>query len=769
MQWAKLFLAISLLLSSGLASAIESIEIKLDSAWLTDNTGITGKGIQLSLGLGTDKLNLVGEAEVLQLPAPYGDIKNVQLRCSNVSFYSENFSCQQGQLKFTHAEFGKQNLQFSLIGNSVQAHYQIAVQDRALAEGSLKLTAEIKDKIWTANISSQQLAAPVILALAGQNNNGNLLPLARWLEDATANVEIALAGQDALESFTIASDWFGEGSKAATATLNGKWQAGRWSAEFTSQQLSMPALFTLAAEYSDSQPIAFAKSWLTAATLAGRFQLTGQNSLVETAEINTYWSDLNGSDTAGAWVAESVSAKIAGNWQSATGEWDFSAIADSGQVYGEPIFLDFGEQALSLTGAGKWDLMQQQLEITQATVNQAGVAQLASTAILDLSDWLQSDISIILSDINVPALYEIWLQPFLLSNAAGKMDLSGRASLSLDKVGEAYQMNLTLEDVSAKDKAARFQLHNLSGTLGWTSLADPVRSTLSWQGGQLYAIPFGETTFEIQSKGSQLRLIQAATLPILDGAVTISEFALDRPLDETTKWSFSAELSPISMPLLSEKLKWPALSGKLSGNIPHVSYQQKQITMQGDLSVNLFAGQVLIQDLRLDDPFGALPQLFANVDMKKIDLSLLTETFDFGDITGKLDGYIHDLRLSNWKAVAFDAAFATPDGDKHRRRISQRAVEQLTEVGGGPSAALSKTFLRFFKDFSYQKMGLSCKLRNNVCDMSGVGESPTGYYIVKGGGLPPRINIIGFTRRVDWTDLLARLKAVSESDGPVIK
>jgi len=769
MQWVTLFLAISLLLSSGLASAIESIEIKLDSAWLTDNTGITGKGIQLSLGLGTDKLNLVGEAEVLQLPAPYGDIKNVQLRCSNVSFYSENFSCQQGQLKFTHAEFGKQNLQFSLIGNSVQAHYQIAVQDRALAEGSLKLTAEIKDKIWTANISSQQLAAPVILALAGQNNNGNLLPLARWLEDATANVEIALAGQDTLESFTIASDWFGVGSKAATATLNGKWQAGRWSAEFTSQQLAMPALFTLAAEYSDSQPIAFAKSWLTAATLAGRFQLTGQNSLVETAEINTYWSDLNGSDTAGAWVAESVSAKIAGNWQSATGEWDFSAIADSGQVYGEPIFLDFGEQALSLTGAGKWDLMQQQLEITQATVNQAGVAQLASTAILDLSDWLQSDISIILSDINVPALYEIWLQPFLLSNAAGKMDLSGRASLSLDKVGEAYQMNLTLEDVSAKDKAARFQLHNLSGTLGWTSLADPVRSTLSWQGGQLYAIPFGETTFEIQSKGSQLRLIQAATLPILDGAVTISEFALDRPLDETTKWSFSAELSPISMPLLSEKLKWPALSGKLSGNIPHVSYQQKQITMQGDLSVNLFAGQVLIQDLRLDDPFGALPQLFANVDMKKIDLSLLTETFDFGDITGKLDGYIHDLRLSNWKAVAFDAAFATPDGDKHRRRISQRAVEQLTEVGGGPSAALSKTFLRFFKDFSYQKMGLSCKLRNNVCDMSGVGESPTGYYIVKGGGLPPRINIIGFTRRVDWTDLLARLKAVSESDGPVIK
>jgi hypothetical protein len=52
--------------------------------------------------------------------------------------------------------------------------------------------------------------------------------------------------------------------------------------------------------------------------------------------------------------------------------------------------------------------------------------------------------------------------------------------------------------------------------------------------------------------------------------------------------------------------------------------------------------------------------------------------------------------------------------------------------------------------------------------MSGVGEADKGYYIVKGGGLPPRINVVGYTSRVDWPDLIDRLKAVSNSSEPIV-
>jgi hypothetical protein len=223
------------------------------------------------------------------------------------------------------------------------------------------------------------------------------------------------------------------------------------------------------------------------------------------------------------------------------------------------------------------------------------------------------------------------------------------------------------------------------------------------------------------------------------------------------------------MDKLSLLLGWPELQGKLSGMIPKVSYAKEQISVDGALLLKLFDGTTVIKDLRLQQPFGSLPQLYANIDINRLDLQTLTNTFDFGTISGKLNGQIYNLRLSNWQPVQFDALFETPDEDPGRRRISQRAVNNISQVGGGPSAILSRGFMGLFEDFSYKKIGLSCRLMNSVCQMDGIEPTEQGYYIVKGGGLPPWINVVGYTRVVDWPELIARLKAVSHSDGPGIQ
>ena len=96
---------------------------------------------------------------------------------------------------------------------------------------------------------------------------------------------------------------------------------------------------------------------------------------------------------------------------------------------------------------------------------------------------------------------------------------------------------------------------------------------------------------------------------------------------------------------------------------------------------------------------------------------------------------------------------------------SQRAVTSISSLGGGGgsvSAALQSGFLRFFKTFHYDRLGLSCQLRNDVCLMSGLEPTETGYYIVKGGGLP-RIDIIGNAGRVDWPTLLAQIQSGMQS------
>jgi hypothetical protein len=64
--------------------------------------------------------------------------------------------------------------------------------------------------------------------------------------------------------------------------------------------------------------------------------------------------------------------------------------------------------------------------------------------------------------------------------------------------------------------------------------------------------------------------------------------------------------------------------------------------------------------------------------------------------------------------------------------------------------------LRFFDEYNYDKLGITCKLVGDVCEMSGIEPAGVGYYIVKGAGLP-RIDIIGSQGRVNWNQLLSSI------------
>ncbi len=95
------------------------------------------------------------------------------------------------------------------------------------------------------------------------------------------------------------------------------------------------------------------------------------------------------------------------------------------------------------------------------------------------------------------------------------------------------------------------------------------------------------------------------------------------------------------------------------------------------------------------------------------------------------------LELFAWSPTAFDARLATPKGDKSRHRISAKAVSSLSNVGGGGGGvvqALQSGVLRFFDEYSYDKLGITCKLVGDVCEMSGIEPAGVGYYIVKGAG-----------------------------------
>jgi len=546
-------------------------------------------------------------------------------------------------------------------------------------------------------------------------------------------------------------------------------QQQHWHLKLTAPQTSIKQLRRFISPYLSPDQQQTAVSWQSAGNTAFTVEAKGLGENINTAKIDLLINQFTTSDQAGQYATEGLQTNISVvlKRKKSTWYWQTYVASESGQAYVEPIFIDLADTPVSLRAKGSWHAQEDKLKVTELNFHQQGVLHLNADLILSNGEFDKLNVDI--RPTSLPPLYQYWLQPFSLGTAVDNLAITGDISLSYRQQAQAYQVQLGLTNVSIDDDRNRFKLKGLNGDFAWSNQDVQLPINLRWQSAAIYKIPIGGAELLAQTQADGVTLLKPWQIPILDGQLNIQQFSLQNKVNDSTNWVFEGLLTPISMAALSEKLAWPTLHGKLSGVIPKVTYDQRRINVDGALMIKLFEGTTIIHDLRLRDPFGAIPQLYANIDLIGFDLETMTETFDFGKITGKLEGKVQNLRLANWQPVAFDAYIRTPKGDKTRHRISQQAINNLSELGGGASGLLSRSALRFFDDFSYQRLGLSCRLLNDVCDMTGVEETEQGYYIVKGGGLPPRINVKGFTRRVDWPVLVDRLKAVSNSAGPVVQ
>jgi hypothetical protein len=186
--------------------------------------------------------------------------------------------------------------------------------------------------------------------------------------------------------------------------------------------------------------------------------------------------------------------------------------------------------------------------------------------------------------------------------------------------------------------------------------------------------------------------------------------------------------------------------------------------VDGALLFNVFDGTVVATGMKLVDAFGRAPVLSGNLTMRNLDLDLLTRTFSFGNMQGRLDVDVNNLQLQNWQPVRFEARLYSSAGN-YPKKISQKAVQNISSLGGaGAAAAIQRSYLSFFKNFGYDRIGWSCVLRNGVCAMGGIEGGNLGMYeIIRGGGIPA-ISVMGYNRAVSWGELITRLKRVTQSN-----
>ena len=499
----------------------------------------------------------------------------------------------------------------------------------------------------------------------------------------------------------------------------------------------------------------------------GVFDLSGklewEKAVLSRVDVTSTLRNAAFSDAAGTHASEKLGGTL--KLQAArTAAWRWNARVDwhEGEIFWQPFYFAPGARSLSAQGS----LTEQQASVEQAQLVWKGIGTANFNGIWDRPAGRIEQLQLSGNALALDGVYRSFLQPVAPAGPLRQLTLSGTADgrVSL-KQGVLNEASLVIRQGTLQQAEKKFSASGIDANLAWhPSQARDNRIHVA--GGTVGQLEIG--AFSVNASVAAERIVLAPLrIPILDGALNVDGVEARRENNDW-QWTLSAALQPIGMQRLSQALQLPTMHGTLSAIIPQVRYARQALQVDGALLFKVFDGTVVVKNLAASDLLSPAPHVYGNIDMRNLDLALLTQTFSFGSMQGRLDVTVSDLELFGSKPVRFDAKVASSAGD-YPRKISQRAVENITALGGGGGvAAIQKSFLRFFDQFGYSSIGLSCHLTRGVCEMGGISEVPTGYVIVQGGGIPA-LTVIGYNRRVDWDELLVRLQRATQGGKPIVQ
>lgn len=671
-----------------------------------DGAGWSAENIEVRLDLPADAPRASVSISRIRLTAQQQELRNVRIECPAVEISAATIACRNARIAANLPSLGAQTLIGRVVFGRQTGALDLELAGLRVGQGVAKVKAGMGSSGWNARLDMERIQLQPLLELA----RGLKLPLPALTVSGTASLSLTAAGS--------------------------------------------------------------------------------QTSLAE-AHLDAELVELTANNEEGSLATDKLSLALRADVRQSRRDWLFRAEvqSSSGQAYAQPVFLDLGAHALNLSASGTWG-SDGVLGIEHFSVDHRDVARGQGSAMLRLSDEQPlRALSLDLQSLEFPGAYESYFQPLLLDTNFKALQTAGNVSGQiLVQEGTPRRIDLKFAAVTLDDGNRNLVLKDLTGDWHWleaqsarSKAADDdeeleqsraADSRLQWSGGTLLNLELGPSELQFNTQGRQLRLLRPARLPIFDGALELESFRIRNAGLSGVAFMVDATIQPISVRQLCQAFGWPEFGGRIGGKISKLRMREKVVTLGTTLQAQVFDGEVRISDLRLEQPFSQWPRFYSNIALDNLDLQLVTSAFSFGRITGRLSGAIGGLQLFNWTPVAFDARLFTPPDDRSRHRISQRAVQNIGSIGGGGAgvtAALSSGFMRFFDDFNYDRLGLSCRLENEVCYIDGIAPAPHGgYYLVKGKGLP-RIDVIGGAHRVDWPRLVQQLIALTQSEGPVVR
>ena len=497
---------------------------------------------------------------------------------------------------------------------------------------------------------------------------------------------------------------------------------------------------------------------LSAGRLSGTVDMTLSASDGFAADAQFAFSGVGFSDASGQHAGEKLAGAVKLTAEERGGATRYRASVDwnEGELFWQPLFVKAGH---ALAAEGTLDAGR--ITVDAGRLRSKGMGEIAFSATWDRATGTLATSAGGGAALDIRGAYEALAQPLLADTVVADLSTAGTADFGwrfADGALQAFYLNL--HRASFTDRTRRFDLVDLDAAIPWDRSA-PTQARVTLGRAELLRLPIARVEVPIELDGFRAQ-VSRVEVPLLDGSLHMNDFVARRE-DGRWRWEFAGGITPISVEALTRTLGTHVMYGKLSAVVPRVRYQSSTVAVEGALLFQLFDGTVVVDRLSLVDPLGRVPRLYADLAMRNLDLDLVTRTFAFGSIAGRIDATVTGLELASWQPVAFDAWVGSSPGS-YPKRISQRAVENITALGGGSAAAaMQRTALRFFDEFGYRRIGWRCRLAEGVCGMSGIAPKDGGYVIVEGAGVPA-ITVMGYNRSVDWQELITRLARVTRED-----
>jgi hypothetical protein len=504
-------------------------------------------------------------------------------------------------------------------------------------------------------------------------------------------------------------------------------------------------------------------------------EFTGEQGDVQALFAAVLLDQLSIQDQQGNFASEALilNTELRANKEEKSWQWQSNTEISSGDLYIEPIYLAIDStHVITMTNHGLWWSDQNKIELASIELEHINLASLQASAVINY----QSSLIIEAAELalHIPELQPvvpIYLAPFLEASPLEGIELQGQLEARLKLQQNALsEIHLDARHLTLGDTEQRFFLDEANAQIHWTKQANNKASFLNWQELKLKAIAFDPGQLDFSLFDKQVKLLQPSDLTVLGGIFSIQKFSFSKAENnEDSVVHFEGFLNKLSLEQLSTALKWEPLTGSISGYIPAVHYENKTLSLDGELKMQVFDGEVRVKNLASSGLFTNFSRFYMDLEFDSLDLDTITRKFHTGNIEGKLSGVVLNLYLENWQPISFYAWMGTPEDDDSTHKISQKAVENIASIGGSSAAdVLSKGFLGLFSSFRYDKLGFGCYLYQGVCQLMGVEAVDNGFYLIKGGGLP-RIDIIGYNPRLNWSVLLERLRRITASDEFIIE